>query len=303
MHLSVLLKESIDLLNVEKGKTYIDATFGYGGHTKEILKRGGKVIAMDQDLTVLPYAEKLTEEFANDFVFIRKNFLHIDEILQENNIAGVIYDLGVSSMQLDTCERGFSFNKEAKLDMRMNQDLKISAFEIINEFAEKKLADIIFEYGDEHFSRTIARNIIKYRSKKTIENTTELADIVKDSYPKKHFYKIHPATKTFQALRIFINNELSVLEQSLEKVIFSKQQNLKLSVISFHSGEDSIVKNIFNKYSVQKPDKNKYKKTEHVKTETEILTILTKKPITPTEEEIKQNIRARSAKLRAAFIS
>lgn len=282
-HKSVLLNEALDGLNIEPGKTYVDCTVGLGGHSEEILKRldgTGKLIGFEQDKEAYEYAKKKLEKYENCQI-INSNFINLEKSLRSINLStitgGLILDLGVSSLQLDSADRGFSFLKEGPLDMRMNQDNDLSAYEIVNKYGEKELADIIYNYGEERHSRKIAKAITNNRP---INTTTELANIIKKCIftPKK--LRIHPATRTFQALRIFVNNELKILEEFLCFIPELLSSKGRLSVISFHSLEDRI--------------------TKHTLRNSSELSILTKKPIIPSPEETRMNSRARSAKLRIA---
>lgn len=294
-HISVLLNEAIEGLKLKAGEFYVDATFGAGGYSKAILESSdANVIAIDQDPYVLEFAQNLKEQYPTRFNFLRGNFAEIDTLI-ENKVSGIVYDLGVSSMQFDQKDRGFSFQKNAKLDMRMSQE-GISAFEIINETEEEELANIIYEYGQEKNSRKIAKNIIKFREEKPIETTLELANIIRSCTYKTG--KIDPATKTFQAIRIAVNDELGSLKQSLASCLKILKSEAKIAIVSFHELEDRIVKDFFIENSDKKIACSKYstKKIEYTKP----LKIITKKAITPSRAEIVNNVRARSAKLRIA---
>jgi 16S rRNA (cytosine1402-N4)-methyltransferase len=277
-HIPVLSQEVITGLNIQTGGNYLDLTIGGGGHSRLILETAEdvKITAVDQDLDALNAAKENLSEFGNRVNFIHSNFANYQ--FPENTYDGILADLGVSSYHLDNPERGFSFRNTARLDMRMNQQQSLTAGDIINEWEEKELADIFFKYGEERLSRKIARRIVENRPFNT---TTELANEIAYSVPPKYRYgRIHPATRVFQALRIAVNDELKVLETLIEKAPNALIAGGKIAIISFHSLEDRIVKHGLRNLS--------------------LLRILTKKPIIATEEEIKENPRSRSAKLRIA---
>jgi len=280
-HESVLLDEVIEYLKPEPGKTYIDATAGGGGHSKELVRKGAKVLALDQDPEAI---EELTRESLENLVVAKSNFAHIDKIAQENGfdkVDGILFDLGVSSHQLDTASRGFSFTNSGPLDMRMNPDLALQAGDIVNNFDKRRLNEIFKVYGQEKFGLAIAEAVLSAREVKSIETTEELGEVVREVYRRKRINtKLHPATKVFQALRIVVNSELLNLEEALEQTIKLLGSGGRLVIISFHSLEDGIVKRFF-------------------KQATELET-LTKLPIGPGNSELKRNPRSRSAKLRAA---
>jgi 16S rRNA (cytosine1402-N4)-methyltransferase len=298
-HIPVLLNETIKALSIKNEEFYIDATFGVGGYSKAILQaKECKVLGVDRDPEAIPMAESIRIEFNNRFFFQNAKFSQIEELLKPfkiNKVAGIVFDLGVSSPQLDQEHRGFSFKLNGPLDMRMSKEGP-TAEEFINKVEENTLANIIFELGDEVFSRRIAKNIICERSINNISNTGQLASIIRKSIPtSKH--KIDPATKTFQAIRIYLNDEISELEKGLiaaEKIL---QPNGILAVISFHSIEDRIIKKFFLKCS---QDKNLSRHMPDIPSKQHSLKILTKKPILPSATEIKYNKRSRSAKLRVA---
>lgn len=275
-HIPVMLNEVIEQLAPKSGEIYIDCTFGAGGYSRTILATSDcKLYSIDQDPNVIKFTEDLTKEYQKNFVFINNNFSKLPEIANEQNIKnidGIVFDLGVSSMQLDEAERGFSFNKEARLDMRMSQE-GIDAWEVINKFSEENLADIIYYYGEERLSRRIANNIIRYRKIKSIDTTTELAKIVKSSV--KPHGKIDPATKTFQAIRIYVNNELKILKKSLIDAYNLLKVDGKLVIVSFQGLEDRIIKDFAQ--NIKSANLKLYK---------------------PSFAEIKANPRSRSAKLR-----
>ena len=299
LHIPVLLDEVINALSLTKNEIYVDATFGLGGYTKSILSNQNcKVVAIDRDPYAKVYADVLKRSYAERFYFKKGKFSELGTFLKELKIykvAGVVFDLGVSSPQLDIQNRGFSFKLDGPLDMRMSSE-GTTAEEFLNEVEEVTLANIIYELGDEVYSRRIARNIIHQRSINKIKTTGQLADIVRNAIPKKKS-KIDLATKTFQAIRIYLNDEIKELEEALiaaEKVL---RPEGRLVVVSFHSIEDKIVKNFFNK-CLRKKSLSRHL-PEHPK-ENPSLEILTKKPILPSAKEIYINKRSRSAKLRIA---
>lgn len=274
-HIPVLSREVIEGLAIRSGGEYLDATVGGGGHSALILAAAPdvKLTAIDQDEIALFAAQ---EKLGERVTFHHANFAEFDP--GEAKFDGILADLGVSSAQFDVADRGFSFRHEAALDMRMNQRQELTAADMINHWEESKLADIFYTYGEERLSRRIARRIVERRPFKT---TTELADAIAGSVPKQYRYgRIHPATRVFQGLRIAVNRELEVLEQFIEKAPTWLKPGGRIAIISFHSLEDRIVK--------------------HRLKESEILTVLTKKPIVAQEDEIQENVRARSAKLRIA---
>ena len=298
-HISVLLNETVDGLNIKKDGIYVDMTLGGGGHSKEILKRitTGKLICIDRDEFAINISKENLKQFDNKII-IKNSFKNIDIVLKELNIDkvdGFLFDLGVSSFQFDDIERGFSYNKDYRLDMRMDRDDKLSAYDIVNTFDEEDIYKIIRDYGEEKFAKSIAKNIVKYRENKTINTTLELVDIIKKSIPEKFKRLKHPAKKTFQALRIYVNDELSQLECALDKCIDLLNDKGRISVITFHSLEDRIVKDKFKKFENPCTCPKGYpcvckKKPKGV--------IVKKKAIIPTEDEILNNNRAKSAKLR-----
>ena len=305
-HYSVLLNEAVEGLDIKEDGIYVDCTLGGAGHSLEILKRlkNGKLYAFDQDNVALENAKEKLAEYSDKVVFIKSNFVNLKEKLAElgvHEVDGVLYDLGVSSPQLDTPERGFSYNYDTRLDMRMDTDAKISAYEIVNEYDYNELVKIFYRYGEEKFSKQIARNVEKKRLEKPIETTFELVDIIKESIPAaKRRTGGHPAKRVFQAIRIAVNNELSVFEDSLEQAIDIVKKDGRISVITFHSLEDRICKQIFNSYAKRKD----IPKNLPILPEESLakLKIITKKPIYPTDKELEENNRSRSAKLRIAEV-
>jgi len=294
MHESVLLEESIKYLNLKDDSIVIDCTLGYGGHSSKILEKikNGFLYAFDQDEEAIEKASKRLEKIGNNFKIIDKNFVNID--LVEEKVDAILFDLGVSSPQLDEDYRGFSYHKDAKLDMRMDRRQLVSAYNVVNEYSLEKLNEIFKKYGEEKYSFTIAKNIVKYREDKKIESTLELAEIIKESVPEKYRKKAHPARKVFQAIRIEVNDELGVFERTLRKGLDMLKPSGRIAVITFHSLEDRLCKNIFKEVSeVKKELKDLPIVPEEFKPKYRII-----KNIKPTDEEIEKNKRARSSMLR-----
>lgn len=292
-HKPIMVKEVLNYLNVKEEGIYVDATLGGGGHFHEIFKKVGErglVIGIDRDIESIENAKEKFKENKN-VVFVHDNFKNLKSILKDLNISsidGILYDLGVSSYQLDKEERGFSYQKDAPLDMRMDTRQKLTARDVVNTFDKEELKRIIYEYGEERFAGRIANFIVERRKNKPIETTLELVEVIKDAIPAKARRRgPHPAKRTFQALRIFVNEELVGLEQAFKDAISILKDGGRIVVISFHSLEDRIVKRLFNEF--KRENGLTYK-----------LRILTSKPVIPEEEEIIENPRARSAKLRAA---
>lgn len=301
MHYTVMKNESIEGLNLMTDGVYVDATVGYAGDSSEILKRvkKGFLFAFDQDINAITWSDNLLKQFGNNYEIIKSNFLYMKEELNKRNVYGVdgiLFDLGVSSPQLDTDERGFSFHKNARLDMRMDLSSDFSAYDVVNSYDEKKLADIIFRYGEEKYAKNIARNIIKERNVKPIETTFELVEIIKKSMPYKDTIKSHPARRTFQAIRIEVNHELDILKESLEKALSLLNVGGRIVVISFHSLEDKICKDVFKKYTdIPKEVRGLPNIPEEYLPN---FKIINSKPITPSDIELRENNRSRSSKLR-----
>lgn len=301
MHISVLLEESIESLNIKEDGTYVDCTLGYAGHSSEILKRikRGYLFAFDQDKFAIEASLKKLSSIRDNFMIIKSNFKNMKEELQKRGVVGVdgiLFDLGVSSVQLDEDERGFSFHKDARLDMRMDVDQDLSAYEVVNTYEERQLADIIFRYGEEKFAKSIARNIVKNREEKPIETTFELVEIIKSSMPEKAKRGKHPARRTFQAIRIEVNQELEILEQTMKDALSLLNVGGRLAVITFHSLEDKIVKNIFKEYTLID---DKVKGLPNIPVEyLPDYSLVYRKGITPTDVELENNPRSRSATLR-----
>lgn len=301
MHISVLLEEAITGLNLKENGIYVDATLGYAGHSSEILKRitRGCLFAFDQDVDAINFSQKKLSKIGNNFTIIKSNFVNMKEELEKRNINsvdGILFDLGVSSPQLDENDRGFSYHHDAKLDMRMDKDNKLSAYDVVNEYSESDLIRIFYTFGEEKYSKSIARAIVKYRENKKIETTLELVDIIKSSIPEKAKRKKHPARRIFQAIRIEVNHELDILEKSITDALSLLKPSGRVAVITFHSLEDKIVKNIFKeKTMIDKMAKglpnipNEYLPDYK---------LVNNKAIEPTPEELENNPRSRSAKLR-----
>lgn len=272
-------------MDLQPGDIVVDATFGFGGHSREILKKiatSGKLIAIEKDSEILERAKDSPED--KRITFINGDFRSIDSILEKlkiKKIDKILFDLGISSYHFDESGRGFTFLAGEPLDMRLDRGLRVLASDLVNGLSQKELADLFYRLADEKYSRQVARAIYDYRRRKRIESTQELAEIVAGSKPR--FGKIHPATQVFQALRIAVNDELEALSEALPKAINLLEKNGRIVLISFHSGEDRIVKNIFKTSASQN-----------------IIEILTKKPLTASFAEKKSNPRSRSAKLRAA---
>ncbi|MCS7203543.1 MAG: 16S rRNA (cytosine(1402)-N(4))-methyltransferase RsmH [Thermodesulfovibrio sp.] len=281
-HTPVMVKEVLEILNLKRDGVYVDATIGCGGHTKEILKRissEGRVVGIDRDEAAI---KRCKEELSDPRLFLVKaNFSQLKEILKELNIEevdGVFFDLGISMMQLRDFSRGFSFYSSERLDMRMDQSSELTAWDVVNKYSERRLIQIFEDYADEPFAKKIAKEIIRKRQTKTIDTCKELSEIIEKIVPKK---RIHPATRVFQAIRVEVNKEFEELKRALSQAVEVLKKKGRVCVISYHSGEDRIVKNFF---------KEQEKKG--------ILRILTKKPIYPSLEEIIKNPSSRSARIR-----
>lgn len=298
MHESVLLKESIDYLNLNSKSIVVDCTLGYAGHSSNILKKikEGFLYAFDQDKEAIIKADERLKKINTNYEIINKNFVNLKEEIKKrtDKVDGILFDLGVSSPQLDEDYRGFSFHKDAPLDMRMNKDQKLSAYEVVNNYSKEDLTKILKTYGEEKYANAIAESIAKSREKKKIETTLELVEIIKANVPEKYKRDKHPARKTFQAIRIEVNDELNVFKKALKDALDLIDINGRICVITFHSLEDKICKQIFNEVSnvpkelqslpiLPEKYKPKYKVIAHIK---------------PTKEEIEKNNRSRSATLR-----
>ena len=306
LHNSVMINEIISFLPLKKSINVIDATFGGGGYSKTILEKFNvnQLLAIDRDPISKIFAKEIESKFSN-FTLVNDKFSKIEEIvnitkLKDKKFDIILFDLGTSSNQIDNAQRGFSFNKSGPLDMRMGASDK-NAYDIINNYEEKNLADIIYQYGEERYSRVIAKEIVKNRKIKFISDTIELSNIIKKCLPKKNQLKnkIHPATKTFQAIRIYVNDELNELKTSLEKTLKILNKDGLILVVSFQSLEDRIVKDFFNHNSGKRWRSSRHYPELPDKLATQ-LKIITKKPILPSASEILENPRSRSAKLRVA---
>ncbi|MED3953957.1 16S rRNA (cytosine(1402)-N(4))-methyltransferase RsmH [Priestia aryabhattai] len=302
-HTTVLLKEAAEGLNIKPDGVYVDCTLGGAGHSEYIVKqlsKKGKLIAFDQDDVALENAKEKLAPYLDRVILIKSNFRYLKEQLMKHGIEevdGVLFDLGVSSPQLDTPERGFSFHHEAPLDMRMDQNSKFSAYNVVNEWPYEKLVKIFFQYGEEKFSKQIARKIEAYRESKPIETTLELVDLIKDGIPAPaRRTGGHPAKRIFQAIRIAVNDELQVFEDAIEQAMDVIKKGGRVSVITFHSLEDRICKVAFkNASTVPQLPHGLPVIPEEFKPK---MKVITRKPILPSEEEVEENKRARSAKLR-----
>jgi len=304
-HVTVLLKETVDGLNIKKDGTYVDCTLGGAGHSEYLLSQlspEGRLFAFDQDDVAIRHAQQKLERYSGQFTIIKSNFRYMKQQLAlygVHEVDGILFDLGVSSPQLDMPERGFSYQHEAPLDMRMDREQTLTAYDVVNTWPYEQLVKIFFQYGEEKFSKAIARKIEQTRKQKPIETTTELAEIIKEAIPAPaRRTGGHPAKRVFQAIRIAVNDELRAFEEAIEQAIDLLKPGGRISVITFHSLEDRICKVAFKQASETPnlppglpiiPDEYKPK-----------LKIITKKPIVPSEEELQHNHRARSAKLRIA---
>ncbi|EHU9644890.1 16S rRNA (cytosine(1402)-N(4))-methyltransferase RsmH [Enterococcus faecalis] len=306
-HYTVLLKETVDGLQVKPDGVYVDCTLGGAGHSEYLLTQlneNGHLYAFDQDQKALAHAKTRLQKYVDkgQVTFIKSNFRNIKEELAEHgvfHVDGILYDLGVSSPQLDEAERGFSYHQDAPLDMRMDQDAPLTAREVVNTYSYSELVKIFFRYGEEKFSKQIAREIERVREKQPIETTGELVEIIKTAIPAPARRKGgHPAKRIFQAIRIAVNDELGAVEESLEQAIDLLAKNGRISVITFHSLEDRIVKTMFKEYStVQDLPPGIPVVPEEFQPE---LKVITRKPILPSDSELSENNRSRSAKLRIA---
>ncbi len=301
-HYTVMKHEAVDALNCQNGLIYVDATLGGGGHSELILQRiqpDGKLISFDIDDDAINYSREKLKDYKN-LTIVKDSYTNIKKVLHDLNIdkitGGILFDLGASYHQLTKQERGFSFTKDAPLDMRFNKDADFSAYDVVNSYSEEDLVRIFSEYGEEHFSKRIAKAIVAKRHVKSIDTTLELAQIVKDATPPIKS-RIHPATRVFQAIRIEVNNELKNIKNTLNDVLDLLDYGAIISVISFHSLEDRIVKEQFKYHSA----KCHCPKEQLICTcEPPKLELINKKPITASEEELRLNPPSRSAKLRVA---
>jgi 16S rRNA (cytosine1402-N4)-methyltransferase len=290
LHLPVLLREVIENLELETGDVILDGTLGGGGHSLEILRRivpGGRLIGVDRDPEAIERAQKALESYAGKVELINDDFRAVDLILEkvgEKKIDGALFDLGISSFQIDESGRGFSFLRDGPLDMRFDAGRGLSARDVVNGFGEEEIADIIRDYGEERHAKLVARAICAERRRKRIDTTGDLVDIIRGAVGRKYAgQRIHPAARTFQALRIFVNDELGSVEEGIRKTIRYLRPGARICVISFHSLEDRIVKNIYREMA-----------------KSGVLAVINKKPIRPGRDEVRENPRSRSAKLRVA---
>ncbi|KPJ68286.1 MAG: hypothetical protein AMJ45_02705 [Syntrophobacter sp. DG_60] len=288
-HQPVLTEEAIFYLNCEPGKVYVDGTIGGGGHASAILERtapNGFLLGIDWDMEAIKQSERKLRSYQGRYRLLHENFAHLTHVLEASpwkKVDGILLDLGISFHHLNEPQRGFSFLKEGPLDMRMNRQSRLTAGEIVNRFLQRELTEIIHEYGEERWAARIAKHIVKARKKMFIETTLQLSKIVAEAIPKRYWpRRIHPATRTFQALRIAVNREIENLENFLKHAIDLLKPKGRLVIISFHSLEDRLVKRYFRNWAKER-----------------LIKLLTKRPIVPTVQEIKKNPHARSAKLRA----
>lgn len=298
MHKSVLLDECIHYLNLKDDSVIVDCTLGYGGHSSEILKRipNGFLYAFDQDLDAINSSQKRLSELASNYEIIKSNFVNLRKELTKRTdlVDGILYDLGVSSPQLDEDERGFSFHKDARLDMRMDKSSSFSAYDVVNTYSYEELTNILYKYGEEKYASSIVKNIIKKREIKPIETTLELAEIIKESVPEKYRRDKHPARKTFQAIRIEVNHELDVFETSIKDALDLIKVGGRVCVITFHSLEDRMCKQIFKEVS----EVDKLLRKLPIIPEDKMPKFKVIANISPSLEELEFNNRARSARLR-----
>ncbi len=287
-HIPVLVDEVIDNLNCLRGGIYVDSTLGEGGHGQKILQAilpGGLLIGIDQDGEAIRRAKENLKEYKENLLTFERNFSEIGAILESlriKEVDGILFDLGLSSLQLQDANRGFSFQKDGPLDMRMSENIKLTAGYLLNTFSFDELVKILFQYGEERWARRIVRRVVESRRKRPLETTFQLVEIVKRAIPRSAWpRKIHVATRTFQALRIAVNDELMVLQKSLPQAARFLKKGARICIISYHSLEDRIVKNFFREYKTQG------------------LKAVFPKPVTPTRQELQMNPRSRSAKLRA----
>ena len=300
-HISVLLNESISSLNLKENSIIVDTTLGYGGHSSCILERikKGYLFAFDQDSEAIRHSTDRLSRIGTNFTIIQSNFVHLKEELESRGVTqvdGVLFDLGVSSPQLDEGERGFSYHVDAKLDMRMNREQSLSAYEVVNQYSKEELTRIFTVYGEDRFASNIAKKIVEYRATKPIETTLELVEIIKSAVPMKFRLEKHPARQIFQAIRIEVNHELDVLEPALEQALSMISIGGRVAVITFHSLEDRLVKNLFKeKCEIDCKVKGLPNIPEEYLPD---FRLVETKAIEPSPEEIERNPRARSSKLR-----
>lgn len=301
-HISVLLKQTIDSLKVKEDGIYVDCTLGYAGHSSAILKRlkKGKLYAFDQDSEARSYSENVLKKIGDNFEIIPTNFVNLKEELNKRGVTkidGIMFDLGVSSPQLDDATRGFSFHNDAFLDMRMDKTSSLTAYDVVNEYSFNDLYKVIKDYGEEKYAKQIARAIEEKRSIKKIETTLELSDVISSAVPAKYKRLTHPARRTFQAIRIEVNKELSILPKAFNDAIDMLNKDGRMAVITFHSLEDKICKDVFRQRSKENP---MFKGLPNMPEEY-LPELKTLKKIKPDKKEIEENKRSRSATLRVAI--
>ena len=301
-HISVLLNECIDGLNIKPDGIYVDATLGGAGHSSEILKRlneKGKLYCFDKDLDAIKVADERLSKISSNYHIIHADFSNLRNKLKEigvDSVDGILFDIGVSSYQFDTPERGFSYKYEAKLDMRMDQTQKLTAYEVVNMYSKEELSRIFFEYGEEKFARLISAKIVEQRKIRPIETTLQLVDVIKSALPKYVLnQKGHPAKQVFQAIRIEVNDELFALKSAIEQALSMLAKNGRCAIISFHSLEDRIVKTMFKDVCCVNDN---VKGLASLKDNEQEFRLVNRKPITSNEQELMANNRAHSAKLR-----
>ena len=300
-HVSVLLEESISALNLKENSIIVDCTLGYGGHSSYILQRikKGFLFAFDQDSEAIRHSTNRLNAIGTNFTIIKSNFVNLKQELENREVTevdGILFDLGVSSPQLDDASRGFSYHEDAKLDMRMNRENPLSAYEVVNNYSKEDLARIFKKYGEDKFSNNIAKKIVEYRAQKPRETTLELVDIIKSAVPMKFRKDKHPARQIFQAIRIEVNHELDVLEPAIEQALSLVKVGGRVAVITFHSLEDRIIKQIFKEKCMID---DKVKGLPNIPDEyLPDFKLVVNKAILPSKEELANNNRARSAKLR-----
>ena len=303
-HISVLFDETLDSLNIKDGGVYVDGTLGGGGHSRGILERAENVrlIGIDRDIEAIRAAGERLSDFGDNVTLVNNNFSNIKQILNELNvdkIDGAVLDLGVSSYQLDNASRGFSYMHDARLDMRMNPSDELSAYEVVNSYNEEELTKIFYEYGEEKWSKRVAEFIVEKRKIKPVETTLELVDIIKAAIPKKvRVEGSHPAKRIFQAIRIEVNNELGILKQTVSDIVDVLNPGGRISIITFHSLEDRIIKKAFLDLAMGCVCPKSFPVC--VCNRQPIVKIISKKPILPTSKEENENPRSKSAKLRVA---
>jgi len=292
LHIPVMLREVIDYLDLAPGKIIVDATIGTGGHSLEILKKitpGGRLIGLDRDENSLAVCRQRLSEFNGSYELVHANFVDLDQVLEKLGIAGIdgiVFDLGISTYQLKDIERGFSFQQEGPLDMRMDKSSYITAYDLLNNLDEREISSILWNLGQERWHNRIARLLVQERRVEPISTTSQLADLVMRAIPyryRKSYYRIHPATRTFQAVRIAVNRELEILESAVKKAVAILKKKAKICVISFHSLEDRAIKHTFRALKAEG-----------------LIDIITAKPMTPVESEVAANPSSRSSKFRVA---